>query len=124
MNSACAMETVALEDRDFLDSHPDRAEVAIAHIVKQSATAFYIVKTGTPDGREWAVSKRFSAFVDLRKSLCNAALNPTARKVETVPFPPKVRVPNRLCAPRGSLRQNDTASDGHRKCSEARSVPS
>ena len=51
------METAALESRDFLDSHPDHAEVAIAHIVKESATAFYIVKTGTPDGREWAVSK-------------------------------------------------------------------
>lgn len=86
---ACVMETVALEDRDFLDSHPDRAEVAIAHIDK--ATAFYIVKTGTPDGREWAVSKRFSAFVDLRKALCNAAMNPAAKKVEAVPFPPKVR---------------------------------
>lgn len=52
---------MALEGQDFLDSHPDRAEVAIAHIVKDKSTAFYIVKTGTPDGREWAVSKRFSA---------------------------------------------------------------
>lgn len=83
------METVALEGQDFLDSHPDRAEVAIAHINKKSATAFYIVKTGTPDGRQWAVSKRFSAFVDLRKALCNAAMNPSAKKVEAVPFPPK-----------------------------------
>jgi hypothetical protein len=96
----CVMETVALEDRDFLDSHPDRAEVAIAHIVKQTATAFYIVKTGTPDGREWAVSKRFSAFVDLRKALCNGAVNPAAKKVEAVPFPPKVRAPGWLFASR------------------------
>ena len=89
MLQSTTMETVALENQDFLDSHPDRAEVAIAHIVKQSATAFYIVKTGTPDGREWAVSKRFSAFVDLRKELCNAASNPEAKKVEAIPFPPK-----------------------------------
>eukprot|EP01043_Picozoa_sp_COSAG02_P040966 COSAG02_NODE_3356_length_6878_cov_14.421596_7_plen_89_part_00 len=87
------METVALEDRDFLESHPDHAEIPFAHIDKKSATAFYIVKTGTPDGRQWAVSKRFSAFVDLRKALCNAAINPAAKKVEAVAFPPKVRAP-------------------------------
>lgn len=118
------METAALESRDFLDSHPDHAEVAIAHIVKESATAFYIVKTGTPDGREWAVSKRFSAFVDLRKALCNAAVNPSAKKVEAVPFPPKVRARLDLRSAFWQPRLDDTASGGRRKCSEGRSVPS
>ena len=81
-----AMEDVALEGDEFLSSHPDKAEIPIAHV--KEATAFYIVKTGTPDGRQWAISKRFSAFVDLRKELC-AASNPERAKVEALEFPPK-----------------------------------
>ena len=80
------MEDVALEGDEFLSSHPDKAEIPIAHV--KEATAFYIVKTGTPDGRQWAISKRFSAFVDLRKELC-AASNPERAKVEALEFPPK-----------------------------------
>ena len=36
-----------------VDSYPNHVEVAIAHIIKDVGTAFYIIKIGTPDGREW-----------------------------------------------------------------------
>lgn len=76
----------AMEDSDT-GSLPDRAEVAIAHIVKQAGTAFYVLKIGTSDGKEWAVSRRYSAFASLRSNLLKSTNNRSA--LGAVPFPPK-----------------------------------
>ena len=50
--------------------------------------AYYIVKTGTSDGRAWATHKRFSEFAALRDMLL--AASGYASKINAIPFPAKV----------------------------------
>ena len=44
-------------------------KVPLATVQGGGNVAYYIVKTGTSDGRSWATHKRFSEFVALRTTL-------------------------------------------------------
>lgn len=72
-------------DECGMSSLPDKVEIPLATV--RDATAFYIVKTATPDGRSWAVQKRFSHFEALRKALM---ADPQSRvEMEKLAFPAK-----------------------------------
>eukprot|EP01048_Picozoa_sp_COSAG05_P007214 COSAG05_NODE_503_length_9211_cov_44.051361_5_plen_230_part_00 len=85
-SAAAAAAATAAEEPEHLVGYPDQAEVPLATVQGGGNVAYYIVKTGTSDGRSWATHKRFSEFVALRTTLLASG---QATKVGTIPFPAK-----------------------------------
>jgi hypothetical protein len=67
----------------------DTAEIPLAQIL--DATAFYVLKVASADGRQWAVKKRFSDFVTFREELSNPESRPAgeASALAALAFPEK-----------------------------------